>query len=159
MRKLKLYIETSTWNFVFADDAPEKKEITKNFFSAIESGVYEIFISDVFIREIDNAPEPKRSDLFGVIKKHNPVELKDNAESDELAEIYLKRKIIPAKKKDDALHVAVATVFEMDAVITWNYSHLANLRKAELFNAVNLERGYTKRMEIVTPMEVSHYES
>lgn len=25
MRKLKLYLDTSVWNFVFADDAPEKK--------------------------------------------------------------------------------------------------------------------------------------
>ncbi len=59
---------------------------------------------------------------------------------------------------DDAFHVAVATASEIDAIITWNYSHLANLRKAELFNAVNLEKGYTKRIEIVTPMEVSSYE-
>jgi len=67
--------------------------------------------------------------------------------------------IVPQDKRDDAFHVAIATASEMDALITWNYQHLANLRKSELFNAVNLERGYTKRLEIVTPMEVSRYES
>ena len=36
---------------------------------------------------------------------------------------------------------------------------LANLRKSELFNGVDLEKGYTKRLEMVTPMEVSRYES
>ncbi len=35
MKKLKLYIETSAWNFVFAEDAPEKMAITKDFFMAL----------------------------------------------------------------------------------------------------------------------------
>lgn len=43
MRKLKLYIETSTWNFFFADDAPEKMEITKRIeiVTPMEVGNYE----------------------------------------------------------------------------------------------------------------------
>jgi len=32
MKKPQLYIETSVWNFYFADDGPEKREITKTFF-------------------------------------------------------------------------------------------------------------------------------
>lgn len=60
---------------------------------------------------------------------------------------------------DDALHVAIATAAEMDALVTWNFQHLANLRKSELFNGINLEKGYTKRLEMVTPMEVSKYEN
>jgi hypothetical protein len=31
MKRLQLYLETSVWNFFFADDAPEKKEITVAF--------------------------------------------------------------------------------------------------------------------------------
>jgi len=37
----------------------------------------------------------------------------------------------------------------------WNFSHMANLRKNELFNGINLEKGYTKRIELITPMEVA----
>lgn len=79
-------------------------------------------------------------------------------EADELAKSYMSRGIVPEKKEDDALHVAIATVAEMDALGTWNYQHLANLRKAELFHSVSLEMGYFKKLEIVTPMEVSRYE-
>lgn len=32
---IKLYLETSVWNFAFADDAPEKKEMTLVFFRDI----------------------------------------------------------------------------------------------------------------------------
>ena len=104
------------------------------------------------------APESKKDELLELIGKYSPVELENTDESAKLAEMYIERRIVPQKKKDDALHVAIATIFELDAVITWNFSHLANLRKAELFNAVNLEMGYTKRIEIVTPLEVSGYE-
>ena len=75
-------------------------------------------------------------------------------EAEKLADTYLTRAIVPMAKRDDALHIAIATVFEIDAVITWNYRHLANIRKAELFYSVNLESGYPKRIEIITPLEV-----
>ncbi|HPZ10241.1 MAG TPA: hypothetical protein PL110_19280 [Candidatus Eremiobacteraeota bacterium] len=32
MRKLKLYLDTSVINFLFADDAPEKQRVTQEFF-------------------------------------------------------------------------------------------------------------------------------
>lgn len=38
MRRLKLYLETSVWNFYFADDAPEKRDITRQFFEQIQRG-------------------------------------------------------------------------------------------------------------------------
>ena len=158
MRKLKLYLETSVWNFFFADDAPEMREITKQFFSSIEEGLYEIFVSEVVVGEIDNAPEPKRKVLLDLVNKYSPIELEITEEANELTKVYMDRGIVPQKKRNDAFHVAVATVCEMDAVISWNYDHLANLRKSELFNGVNLERGYTKRLEIVTPMEVVKHE-
>lgn len=111
------------------------------------------------IREINDAPEPKRKVLFDLVNKYAPVELETTEEANELTEFYMERGIITKGKRDDAFHVAIAAVHETDAIITWNYQHLANLRKSELFNGVNLERCYTKRLEIVTPMEVSRYES
>ena len=42
MKKLKIYIDTSVWNFIYADDAPEKKEITLSFFNTIS--LFDIFI-------------------------------------------------------------------------------------------------------------------
>lgn len=158
MRKLKLYIDTSVWNLYFANEAPEKRDITKGFFESIKENVYEIYISEIVIREIDDAPEPRRKELFDLINKYSPAELDTTKETNELTELYMERGVVPKGKRNDAFHVAIATASELDAVITWNYKHLANLRKAELFNSVNLERGYTKRLEMVTPMEVSRYE-
>ena len=159
MRKLKLYLETSVWNFFFADDAPEKMDITKEFFDSVQKGFYEIYVSEVVFREINNAPEDKNDKLAKLIEQYAPIKLDTIEEAEKLANIYLDKKIIPEAKKDDALHIGIATVFEMDAVITWNYRHLANLRKVELFHSANLEAGYFKRIEIITPMEVIRDES
>jgi hypothetical protein len=65
---------------------------------------------------------------------------------------------LPASKIEDAMHAAVATVFEVDALISWNLKHLANLKKMELINAINMKAGYFKRLELITPMEVSDEE-
>ena len=159
MRKLKLYVDTSVWNFYFADDAPEKRDVTKEFFDLVQQGRYEVFISEVVIKEINDAPEPKKAQLGGLIKDCPVVELEITEPVDELAKSYMAKGILPAKKEDDALHVAMATVAEMDALVTWNFQHLANLRKVELFHSASLEMGYFKKLEIVTPMEVSRYES
>ena len=56
---------------------------------------------------------------------------------------------------EDAVHAATSTVFEMDALISWNLKHLSNLKKMEMINGINLKEGYTKRLQLITPMEVS----
>ena len=147
-------METSVWNFYFANDAPEKRDITKEFFENIKQGRYEIFISQTVLNEIDRANEHKKDQLMELIKKHQPQELDITQEIADLSKEYIFQRVIPEAKVEDALHVAVSTVYEMDALISWNNKHLANLYKMEKMNGVNLKKGYTKHLEIITPMEV-----
>ena len=158
MKKLRLYLETSVWNFCFADDAPEKKDITLKFFDEIESEDYEIFVSDVVFREIENADYEKRQLLLEIINQYNPERLITNTEVIELSETYILNDILQPKSIDDAIHAAIATVYKMDALISWNLKHLANFRKMEQINSVNKNHGYFKRLELLTPMEVSNAE-
>jgi predicted nucleic acid-binding protein len=142
MRKPKLYIETSVWNFYFANDAPEKKETTLKFYERVEKGDYEIYLSDVVL----------------IVAKYSPTRLKLNEEIIKLAKVYILEKVLPENKFEDALHAATATVFELDALISWNLKHLANYKKMELINGINMREGYVKRLELITPMEVSDEE-
>ena len=71
-----------------------------------------------------------------------------------MAEPYLQAGVIPAKKRDDARHVAIATVAGLEIVVRWNHRHLANERKSDLFNAVNHLAGYGQVLLIHTPFEV-----
>jgi predicted nucleic acid-binding protein len=121
----------------------------------VKKGIYDIYASEIVINEIQRADLEKRQKLMKEIDNYKPIQLETNDEMRRLAQAYMEAKIVPAKKVEDALHVAIATVSGLDAVISWNFDHLANLRKADLFNGVNLLHGYSKRIEIVTPMEVS----
>ena len=156
MKRLQLYLETSVWNFYFADDAPEKQQATLQFFREIEKGGYEIFISDVVLEEIGNASFEKRRKLFQLIEQYHPENLLIHQEVLVLARKYLHDHALPKKAEKDAMHVAVATSYEMNALISWNLKHLANLRRMEKQNGLNHAEGFTKRLELITPMEVSY---
>src|SRR3989338_1758779 len=103
LRKLKLYLETSAWNFYFADDAPEERDVTKQFFDFIKKGAYEIYHSDVVLFEVNRASESKRKELLGLIDKYASLELATTPEAEDLADKYMERKIVPANKREDAL--------------------------------------------------------
>lgn len=106
MRKLRLYLETSVWNFYFADDAPEKRDITKEFFESVKQGRYDIFISQAVLDEIDRADEPEKNQLIGLIKEYQPQELNITQEITDLAKEYISQRVIPEAKVEDTLHVS-----------------------------------------------------
>ena len=62
--------------------------------------------------------------------------------------------MLPPSDELDALHVAIATVYEMDVLASWNQRHLANIWRRDLFNSVNRVAGYRKMLEIANPLEV-----
>ena len=154
MRKFKLYLETSVWNFYFADDSPEKRDITKKFFKNIKQRRFDIFISQTVLNEIDKADEVKKNLLIELIKEYQPQDLEITQEVADLAQEYISQTAIPKAKMDDALHVAIAAVYEIDALISWNNKHIANLSRMSKINAVNLNQGYMKHLQLITPMEV-----
>ncbi len=45
----------------------------------------------------------------------------------ECASVLLNAGLIPPTKRGDAIQLALATVYEIDYLLTWNYAHLANV--------------------------------
>jgi predicted nucleic acid-binding protein len=142
MRKLTLYLDTSVWSFYYANDAPEKKEITREFFDKINN--YEIYTSDVVIKEIINAKEGKRNLLQTLINKYDPKNLNINNEIERMADIYVDKGIIPKNKKDDAIHIACCVYYQIDMLLSWNYKHLVNVYKKQRVIAVGYTDGGNK---------------
>jgi len=52
-----------------------------------------------------------------------------------------------------ATHVALATINRADAIVSWNFRHIARLDKMKLYNQVNFSLGYGI-LAIVSPKEV-----
>ncbi|MEK9150383.1 MAG: hypothetical protein AAB267_10120 [Candidatus Desantisbacteria bacterium] len=85
MKKLKIYLDTSVINFLFADDVPELKKITEEF-----------------------------------------------------------------------QHIAISTCNQMDILLSWNFKHLANIKKQISVKIVNEKEGYFYPLILTNPMEVSY---
>ncbi|MCG2711487.1 MAG: type II toxin-antitoxin system VapC family toxin [Candidatus Omnitrophica bacterium] len=156
MRKLRLYLDTSIINFALADDINEKdKEGTRQLCKEINQGKYEGFISEVVIREINNTKDSeKQKRLINYVEKITLSEiLEGNNEVDILAQKYISEQIIPARYEDDALHIALATVNEIDILVSWNFKHLVKHKTRIEVNGVNNLMGY-RNIDICTPLEV-----
>jgi hypothetical protein len=150
---MRLYIETTVPNFMFAEDAPDKRRATEIFFNWLGGSSDELFVSKLVEDEIATCPEPKRSQMISVLRGLPLQVLPVAVEYSALADEYVRAGIIPARFKNDALHVAVAVWHKLEVVVSWNMAHLVNVRKIARINAVN-ERSGLPPIRIHTSEEV-----
>jgi hypothetical protein len=74
-----------------------------------------------------------------------------------LLEKYETHGVLDSRFRNDMLHIALATVAEVDVLVSWNFQHIVRLDKIQQFNGINLEFGY-KPLAIYSPREVTTYE-
>ncbi|RCK76735.1 MAG: hypothetical protein OZSIB_3327 [Candidatus Ozemobacter sibiricus] len=72
-------------------------------------------------------------------------------------EQYSQRGILKPRFHTDMLHIALATLGNVDVLVSWNFKHLVRFDKIRLFNAVNMELGY-RTIQIFSPREVTRLE-
>ena len=156
MKIPRIYLETTIFSFVFADDAPEKTWATIKLFEEIKAGRYVPFSSGYVIYELNQAPEPLRSDMLDLLDSYGIITFKAQEEADKLAEIYLRERVVPPSHPMDALHLAIAAVREMDFILSWNFKHIVKRNTIMATGAINLREGY-KSLGIFSPMEVIDY--
>lgn len=154
MRKLSIYVETSVWSHAFADDAPESRDATLEFLEAARQGKYDLFVSEIVLAEISQASHELAARLRQLLEELDPAFLEFDEDMDRLAQEFLQRGALPRSRIEDAQHVAVAVVSELDALVSWNYRHLVNVRRRETFHQISVMNGYYKPLHIVTPREV-----
>jgi len=157
MRTQKIYIETSVFNFYFADDAPDKRDDTIKLFEEIQQGKYEPYTSDFVIGELQEDSSPKCDMMTDMIADYNMVVLPASQETKRLASLYIAEGIIPQKYATDALHIAATTVNDLDFIVSYNFRHIVKLKTITLTEAVNLRNGYRK-IGIYSPSEVVEYD-
>src|SRR6187402_1848948 len=147
MKKIKVYLDTSVIGGCF-----DKELISDSIIliDEIKNGIRKGVVSDITDKEIQKAPL-KVVDFYNNFKeKLEVLIIKDQIEV--LAELYLKEKIISQKYRNDCLHIAYATIYEIDVLVSWNFKHIVNFDKIIKFNRVNLENGY-KSLSIYSPKE------
>ena len=152
MKKLRIYVDTSVIGGCFD---PEFRLWSEALMEDFRQGRYIAVISEVVATETAAAPEFVKSlheELLGLPAE--VVEVDEDAVS--LVQRYIERSVLGQRFLNDMLHIALATIAEVDVLVSWNFRHIVRLDKIRLFNAVNLEQGY-KPLAIYSPREVISY--
>ena len=152
MKKQRIYVDTSVIGGCF--DA-EFRLWSEALMEDFRQGRYIAVISEVVATEIAPAPEFVKSlheELLGLPAE--VVEVDEEAVS--LVQRYIERSVLGQRFLNDMLHIALATIADVDVLVSWNFRHIVRLDKIRLFNAVNLEQGY-KPLTIYSPREVISY--
>lgn len=118
---MKIYLDTSVISALFDDRNPERKSLTEAFFMKLSE--YDVYISEITILEIERTPDPELVDkMRAVIHQFSVISLNDDIER--LAKEYISQNVIPEGYSEDAYHIAIAVLYEMDYLLSWNFRHI-----------------------------------
>jgi len=73
-----------------------------------------------------------------------------------LADTYIEEKVVGRTSIADCRHIAMATIYKVDVLASWNFKHIVNLEKIKGYNSVNLRLGYTM-IEMRSPKDLVKY--
>ena len=146
----QVYLDTSVIGGCFDQEFARWSNLLIKDFRA---GRLKPVVSTIIAVELAKAPENVQT-VFGELLALSAEVLATNVEAVEIANLYQQRGILTPKYYADGLHIAVATVADVDVIVSWNFKHIVHFDKIRLFNAVNIEQGY-KPMNIYSPREVA----
>ena len=150
MKAQRVYIDTSVLGGCFD---PEFAQWSNALLADFRASLLRPVISEIVAAEIADAPQAVR-DLFSDLSALKPEVIATTPEALLLADAYQQHGILSPKFYADGVHIALATIAEVDLLVSWNFRHIVRYDKIRLFTAVNLELGY-KPLAIYSPREVA----
>jgi predicted nucleic acid-binding protein len=153
--KQSLYLETSVVGAYLDNGDPFRRDLTIRWWER-EMNEYRAVISSLVARELERIVEPRRTAYLNLIKPLERVEIPEEAAI--LADGYVARGIFHRKYLADALHVALASVHKIDYLVTWNFGHLANVRRQARIRLFNTTAGFFVPVIVTPEFLVSNYE-
>lgn len=148
MKPLRVYVDTSV---IGGCGDKEFAEDSLRLVREAKRGRIQVLISEVVVTELAGAPSDVRAVLEGL--DPDAIELVPlSSEVIALREAYLEAEVVSESSRNDATHVAAATVARADAIVSWNFKHIVKLEKIKAYNQVNLLNGYGI-LTILTPRD------
>ena len=153
-----VYIETSIIGYLTARSTGDvifqaRQKLTRRWWDDRRAS-YELFVSQFVINEASAGDSSAAQERLAVLDSI-PLLDASHREVDSLADLLIARHLLPQKARADAQHIAVATVFGVDYLLTWNCRHIANADRLPGVYATMRGEGYEPPL-IVTPEEFSN---
>jgi hypothetical protein len=151
-----VYIETTIPSYYCDSRAEMMHDIlrTRQWWDQ-ERGDYECATSLIVFEELDAGDYPGRAECLKLIEPMPLLEV--TTEVLELAKVYQAEGLMPRRPAGDAVHVAIASWYRMDYLLTWNCRHIANANKTRRLEAINLKMHLGLPM-LVTPHQLQTWE-
>ncbi len=89
MRKLKVYLDTSIVSYLDQQDAPDKMNETLRLWELFRQEKFDVYISDVVIREINQCPPEKLTVLQRFLDEISYTVIETDESTLELAEKFI----------------------------------------------------------------------
>ena len=145
----RIYTDTSV---IGGCEDEEFRVHSRRLMDAFVRGDLRLVLSELTLRELAPAPLAVREVLASVPEGNIEV-VRLTPAADELARRYLAEGILKANMLADAQHIAMATVANVDVLVSWNFRHVVNLPRIHGYHGVNAKLGYPT-IEIRSPREV-----
>ena len=150
--KTSAYLDTTIFSY-YVDERPNLGihiDRTRKWWDS-ERNFYDLYISNFVLLELKESSFPRQREALLLTKDISILEA--DLKIDKIVEIYLKNQLMPSKDLRDALHLAYASFYKIDVLLTWNCSHLANINKKGHIRNINLGLGLYVPL-IITPLEL-----
>jgi predicted nucleic acid-binding protein len=149
-----VYIETSIIGYLTARSSKNliiaaNIEITRDWWENCHKN-FDLYISQIVVDEISRGDIEMVNQRLEVIRDYPLLEVTEAV--DDLASEFMAKSNLPPKAADDAIHIAVATVNNLDYLLTWNCKHIANAQIQKKLGEICSNLGY-KLPIICTPYE------
>jgi hypothetical protein len=150
--KKTVYLDSTIPSFYFEERSEFKyqREITIKWFIE-ESQYFDIYISEETIAELSQGNYPNKKIILDFIKEFTV--LQHVSDIDNVANVYIQNFLMPNDVFGDAIHLAYASFYHIDFLLTWNCNHLANANKKKHINIINT-RMELSIPELITPLEL-----
>jgi len=150
----KVYIETSVVSYFVGEISKNiiiagHQASTKDFWGKLNIEI-EPIISALVIKEASQGDKEKAESRIKAIEGFAVIDVSIQAE--DLADLLVEKNGIPKEFPEDALHIAVASVHNMDAIVTWNFKHINNPVTRKKIKTIITEEGYNSP-ELCSPEE------
>ena len=142
MRKLKVYLDTSVVSYLYQTNAPEKMQNTLDLWELFKNKVYEVYISDIVVREISGCNEEKLKILLDYLEQIDYNIIETDEDTVELAEKFIDFGILKQKSFDDCQHIAAAILAGCDIITSWNFKHIVNVKTVRGVKVITALEGY-----------------
>jgi predicted nucleic acid-binding protein len=149
-KRIKVYLDTSVISALFDEKNPERKSLTTIFFNGIDE--FKPYISDIAVAEIEQTPDIElRTKMEDTIAQF-PV-LSSTEDVEWLGKKYIQFGAVPERYAEDAYHIAIAVINEIDFLLSWNFKHIVRRKTRDIVKMVNtLNR--LRYIDIMTPAEL-----